>query len=498
MKAMSEDPTRGGEVRPDPDEDRYHTGREVWSVPGELREEALSTGDHPPTRTVREPARETPVHAETDVLVVGGGPAGCAAAVAARRLGAEVTLVERYNHLGGLSTGGLVIWIDRMSDWSGRQVITGFASEIMDRLPEDAVAGAPRDQWGSTEPDAVAHWRERLSAFRDVVTWSPMIDPEWLKLASLELLEEAGVRLLLHSWVAGSLVEGRRLRGVVFESKQGRRAILAEVVVDATGDLDLCAFAGVPYESDVEAQGSNVQHCINTSWTWAGVDFGRWLRFKSAEPEAFRALTKHGQEALGYLETPRVGWRDDVVVFMGPRLSGYSGLKVADLTMVELESRRRMLSHLRFFREHAPGFEHAWIIQAAPQVGVRHTRRAIGRRRMTMDDWRAGVRHDDEIGVSPSPSRKFANVSVPYGAIVPVDLDNVLVAGRHIATDPQTQAFMREIPQCWLTGQAAGVAAAIAAGAGRAPGAIDAGELRRELLRQGVYLQAEHAPAGAT
>ena len=97
--------------------------------------------------------------------------------MAARRLGAKVTLVERYNHLGGLSTGGLVIWIDRMSDWEGRQIITGFASEILERLPADAVAGAPQEQWGSREAEPVAHWRERLSAFRDVVTWSPMIDP---------------------------------------------------------------------------------------------------------------------------------------------------------------------------------------------------------------------------------------------------------------------------------------------------------------------------------
>jgi hypothetical protein len=129
------------------DSERYHTGRDSWFTEGELREEARSAEDPPIERTVHEPAREVPVYAETDVLVVGGGPAGCAAAVAARRLGAEVTLVERYNHLGGLSTGGLVIWIDRMSDWSGRQVITGFASEILERLPPDAVAGAPRELW---------------------------------------------------------------------------------------------------------------------------------------------------------------------------------------------------------------------------------------------------------------------------------------------------------------------------------------------------------------
>ena len=142
--------------------------------------------------TVYESPRETPVHAQTDVLVVGGGPAGCAAALAARRLGAEVTLVERYNHLGGLSTGGLVIWIDRMTDWTGQLVIDGFAREILEQLPDHAVAGAPEAQWGSQDEGAVAHWGGRQGAFRGVVTWSPMIDPEWLKLASVELLAAGG------------------------------------------------------------------------------------------------------------------------------------------------------------------------------------------------------------------------------------------------------------------------------------------------------------------
>ncbi len=481
----------------DRDAERYHTGRESWFTAGRLDEERPSTDDRP-VRTVYEPARETPVYDETDVLVVGGGPAGCAAAVAARRLGAEVTLVERYNHLGGLATGGLVIWIDRMTDWQGRQVIAGFASEILERLPPDAVAGAPRDLWGSTAAGAVAHWRERLGAFRDVVTWSPMIDPEWLKVVSAELLHEVGVRLLLHSFAVGSIVDGRQVRGVLFESKEGRRAVLAKVVIDATGDLDVCASAGAPYESDVEGEGSNVQHCVNTAWTWAGVDFARWLDFKQRDPDAYQALMDEGRDALGYLETPFVGWRDDVVLFLGPRLAGYSGLKVADLTSVELESRRRMVAHLEFFRRRAPGFENAWLLQSAPQVGVRHTRRLVGRRRMAAEEWKAGVRYDDEIGVSPSPSQKFASISVPYGALVPAQLDNVLVGGRHIATDAATQAFMREIPQCWLTGQAAGAAAAISAGTATPPAAIDVGELRRELERQGVYLQSERSPQPAS
>src|SRR5581483_4972002 len=338
-------------------EDRYHTGRDSWFTEGALGRDGEPARD---LGSVREPARETPVYAETDVLVVGGGPAGCAAAVAALRLGAEVTLVERYNHLGGLSTGGLVIWIDRMTDWEGRQVIAGIGQELLDRLPAAAIAGAPRELWGSTDDAHVAHWRERLSAFRDTVTWSPMIDPEWLKVASAELLVGEGVRILLHSWVAGAVVEGRDVRGVLFESKEGRRALLAKVVVDATGDLDVCAAAGARYESDVEGAGegvSNVQHCLNTAWTWAGVDFPRWVEFKRGEPDAYRELMDEAREALGYAETPFVGWRDDVVLFLGPRLAGYSALRVADLTAVELESRRRMLAHLDFFRRRAPGFE---------------------------------------------------------------------------------------------------------------------------------------------
>jgi FAD-dependent oxidoreductase family protein len=478
----------------DLENEQYHLGRESWFTEGTQKPEEQDPG---PERTIHEPARDTPVHEETDVLVVGGGPAGCAAAVAAARLGARVTLVERYNHLGGLSTGGLVIWIDRMSDWEGTQIITGFAKEILDRLPDGAVAGAPPEQWGSTEAEPVAHWRERLSAFRDVVTWSPMIDPEWLKFESVQMVDEAGVRLLLHSWVVDVVSDGRELRGAIFESKQGRRAILAKVIVDCSGDLDVCAAAGVPYESDVEGQGSNVQHCLNTPWTWGGIDFKRWVDFKRGDPEAHRALMKRGHGELGYIETPHAGWNDDIALFMGPRLTGYSGVKIDDLTAVEIESRRRMVAHLDFFRRNAPGFERAWLLLSAPQLGVRHTRRLIGTHKMTMEEWRSAARHEDEIGVSPSPSSKFANISVPYGAIVPADLDNVLVGGRHVATDPQTQAFMREIPQCWLTGQAAGAAAALSAATGASTKEIDVRELQSELRGQGVYLQQSGARAVA-
>src|ERR1700691_613962 len=139
-----------------------------------------------PSQTIVEPEREVPVLTETDVLVVGGGPAGTAAAIAAARLGADVLLAERYNHLGGLSTGGLVIWIDRMSDWSGRHIIRGLAEDLVDRLPKGAVAGPPRSDWGSRDTATAAYWAQRTAAYHGVVTWSPTIDPEALKTLSMQ------------------------------------------------------------------------------------------------------------------------------------------------------------------------------------------------------------------------------------------------------------------------------------------------------------------------
>ena len=151
-----------------------------------------------PGGVVHEAARAIPVFRDCDVLVVGGGPSGTAAAVAAARTGADVVLLERYNHLGGLSTGGLVIWIDRMTDWSGTQVIRGIASDLLDRLPKDAIAGPPRGLWGSADAATAAYWKERTAAYHGIVTWSPTIDPEQLKLASQELVLESEVQLLLH------------------------------------------------------------------------------------------------------------------------------------------------------------------------------------------------------------------------------------------------------------------------------------------------------------
>lgn len=439
-----------------------------------------------PHATYREPARDIPVFAQTDVLVVGGGPAGTAAAVSAARLGAEVMLVERYNHLGGLSTGGLVIWIDRMTDWSGRQVIAGFAEEVIDRLPREAVFGPPRADWGAQDEATADYWSYRTAAFQGIVTWSPTIDPEALKTLSMQMIVERKVRLLLHAWAAQPIVEGGALRGAIFESKEGRQAILAKVVVDTTGDADLIARAGGIAETDIDA--GDIHHCINTAFLLGGVDMERWTAFRASDKQGFADFMQRGRDQLKSFEKPFVSWRSDIALFMGPRLSGYSAVDVEDLTEVELRSRQLTVAHLEFYRAHAPGFESAFLMLGAPQVGVRHSRRFEARRKVTRAQWDDATVWDDEIGVSTSPAPKWKNISVPYAALVPDGLDGVLGAGRHVACDASSHTFLREIPQCWLTGQAAGVAAALAAASGVRPRDLDPRLVQCELLKQGVYL----------
>ena len=437
--------------------------------------------------SVREPARDIPVFATTDVLVVGGGPAGTTAAIAAARLGADVILAERYNHLGGLATGGLVIWIDRMTDWQGDLLIRGLGEELLDRLPEDAILGPTREQWGSRDEQLAHQWTRRYSAFHGTVTWAPMIDPEWLKLESLKMVLGAKIELLLHSWVAAPLVEDGKAVGAILESKQGRMAVRAKAVVDTTGDGDMFAQSGEKFEGDIDSD--DIHHCANTASLLSGVDVERWFAFQDRDPQGYKDFMRRGRERTKHFIQPLAGWRNDVVVFMGPRFSGFDVLKVDDLTTLEILSRESIVELLNYYRENAPGFENAWIMLTAPQLGARHSRRLVGAGRMTGDETKSGRILADEIGVSPSLGPNHPNVSVPYGALLPSHIDNMLVAGRHISSDAQTHTYMREIPQCWMTGHAAGVAAALSVQSGKAPRDLPIADLQTALVKQGAYLR---------
>jgi hypothetical protein len=445
--------------------------------------------------SITEPARDIPVYHECDVLVVGGGPSGSAAAYAAAKTGADVVLLERYNHLGGLSTGGLVIWIDRMTDWTGRQVIRGFADDILDRLPPEGKAGPPKEQWGSKDPKLAGYWGSRTSAFHGIVAWAPTIDPERLKVTTQEMLLENKVRIVFHSWAALPMVEDGKVTGVLFESKSGRRALRAKVVIDATGDGDMFARAGAEFDNDIDE--GDVHHSMNTSFMLGGVDMNRWIDFRTLQKDQFSDFMQRGRERLGFFQSPYVSWRNDIALFLGPRQSGLSGVDVDDMTEVEIRSHRFMATHCQFFRDNAPGFENAYMLQSGSQLGVRHTRRLKGADKLLKSQWLEGKTFADEVGVSPSPSPKFPVISVPYGALVPARLDGLLACGRHISSDASSHGFMREIPQCWLTGQAAGVAAAVAVNSKVQPRAVDIRAVQAALRKQGVFVrEAEVEPVG--
>jgi hypothetical protein len=394
--------------------------------------------------------------------------------------------VERYNCLGGLSTGGLVMWIDRMTDWDGNHVIQGFAREFIDRMPPEAVAGPPRADWGSKDPLKAGYWGQRTTAFHGIVQWAPTLDPERMKLNAQEMLLQAGVRIVFHAWAARPIVQDGAARGVIFESKMGRNAILAKVVVDTTGDGDMFARAGAQFDTDIEE--GDVHHSMNTGWVIGGVNMDRWINWKVVNPDQYSAFLARGRAEIGFFQPPYVSWRPDIALFLGPRQSGLSALDVDDMTEVEIRSHRLMERHCQFFRDHAPGFEHAFSLQSASQLGVRHTRRLGGLERIERKDWGRGGAVPTEVGVSPSISPKFPVVSVPYGALIPRGLDGLLAAGRHVSCDANSHGFMREIPQCWLTGHAAGVGAAVAADRGVHPREVDVSEVRTLLRAQGAHL----------
>jgi hypothetical protein len=372
-----------------------------------------------------------------------------------------------------------------MSDWNGQQVIAGFANDLLDRMPKEALLGLSAQLWGSQDPELVEYWKDRHAAFHGTITWSPTIDPERLKIASLDLVLDRGVKLLLHSWAVAPVQEVNDIRGVIFESKAGRQAILAKVVIDATGDGDIFALAGAPFESDIVED--NIHHHMNVAFLWDGIDMQRYLDFRRDHPDEYKAIMARGRE-VGVHDRPHVMPRNDQALFMGPRLAGYSCIDVEDLTTVEILSRQRMLTMLDFYRCSMPGFEHAKILLTGPQMGVRHSRRLVGVTKMTREAWMTGMLYPDEIGISPPPHPRHPNVSIPLGCLIPTGLGNLLAAGRNLSSDAVTHTFMREVPNCWVMGQAAGVAAAVAISSGVRVRDVDVGEVQRQLRKQGVVL----------
>jgi FAD dependent oxidoreductase len=432
-------------------------------------------------KTVAEPGGQTPVVVETDVLVVGGGPAGQAAAVAAARAGAEVTLVERYGYLGGLASGGMVLVLDDMC--AEREVsVGGIALEIIDRMKIlGACVAPPPDDWFRNDADARDRWVrwgfEELYARRKPkpIVYSASFDPEGWKQASQEMVLEAGVHLRLHSWFSRTLVEDGAVRGVVVETKSGRQALMGRIVIDATGDGDVFGSAGAP-----AVQGSYIMTLVHRL---ADVDTAAALRFERDDPETARRLDAEVKQMLGgawdmwWLLTPRPG----VVWCNCPHIPGYNGLDPEHLTHIEIESRRRFMKVIDFVRSRYPGFERAYVLDAAPQVGVRQTRLLDGEYVVTREDVL-------ERRTFPDVVARGRDYYTPYRSLVPKRVEGLLVAGRCYSATPEAQRLSREIPPVMVMGEAAGTAAALSLEGNVAPRHVDVAVLQKRLVTQGVNL----------
>jgi glycine/D-amino acid oxidase-like deaminating enzyme len=440
--------------------------------------------------TIREPARDIPVVADAEVLVVGGGSAGVCAAVAAARNGAETLLLERYGYFGGDATGSMVIVLDDMTD--GKQItVGGLVQETIDRL--DAMGAAmypPEEDRYAPSAHAWAKWKNwgfmdlysRVKPPKPIV-YSVTFDPDALKMVCIDMLKEAGVKIRLHSWVVGSIVEDGTIKGVIVESKAGRHAIRAKVVIDASGDGDVYASAGAKFIHD--------GYMLTVVHRMADVDTDRWERFENESPQEAKRLNADMRKIYGgswdewWLKTVRNG----VVWCNCPHFHGLDGLKVEDLTFVEIEARRRIREALAYARSHVPGFEKAYLLDTGPQIGIRQTRLLQGEHVLTKEDIFGRRRFDDCIG-------RGRDYYMPYRSLLPVGVENLLVAGRHYSATPEAQRASREIPPCQVMGQAAGTAAALALRGKISPRNLSVRRLQETLVSQGAVLETKNNPAG--
>ncbi|SEE56237.1 FAD-dependent oxidoreductase [Jiangella alba] len=425
---------------------------------------------------VHEEARELPVLADVDVLVCGGGPAGTAAAIASARSGSKTLLLERHGFLGGMATAGLVV-----PHWDSHQN-GGVNADVIDRL-------GSRGGWGAEG-------------------WKISFDPELWKHVSEDLVLDSGSDLLYHTFVVGTLRAGRAVKGVVIETKSGRFAVLARVVVDCTGDGDVAARAGAHFE---KGRDDGLMQPMTTMFRLGGVT---WVQRRNAELRDLieQAIERTGDEyRLPYdypwaIHLPNPG----EVAVMLVHVRDVDGTDVRDLTRAEIDGRRQTLAVVDFLRRHVAEFADAHLIETAPQVGVRETRRITGEYVLTGDDVASGRSFEDAVAtvsfpadihepagtgqvgfrVGSGPVRR-GRYDIPYRALIPRDIDQLVVAGRCISGTFEAHASYRVKGPCMAMGQAAGVAASLSASSGVAPRDLAVRDLRRALLEQNVKLDTD-------
>lgn len=419
-----------------------------------------------------------PVVAQSDVVVVGGGAAGVTAAVSAARNGLSVTLLERYHHLGGMASGGMVLVLDDMIN--GKEiVVSGIVDEFVERMQKEGMAVVPPEEDRYASDDMYRKWaRWGVHDFHQAQKPQPIVyacafDPDAWKRTSLDLIRENNINLRLHSWFSDAIVEDGAVKGVVCQTKMGRQAIRGDIVIDTTGDCDVAMAAGADFTTG--------QYIVTTVFRLANVDTDEAERFEYEEPEEFAKINRQARRIIGgawemwWLKTPIPG----VVWCNCPHMPGYDGVSVEDLTKAEYEGRERMMGLYEYVREHMPGFKNSHMLGAAEQVGVRTTRMLKGEYVVTKDDIVNRRYFEDTVC-------RGRDYYTPYRALLPRKVDQLIIAGRHYSAEPEAQKRSREIPPCMVQGEVAGIAAALALQEDIAIRDVDYRKIQQQMRAQGA------------
>ena len=466
-------------------------------------------------RTIEEPRREIEVRDDVDIVVCGGGSAGMAAALAAARAGMKVILVERHGFLGGAATAagvnGLGGW---HYDVDGKPLIRGIPMEIMRRLAGNG--GAIREWVNRLNKPEIS--REGLPyIFYGIGCYWIHTHPEHMKLAMDEMMQEANVALLYHCLAVLPIMEGKDVRGVIVESKSGRQAILAKVVVDCTGDGDVAVRAGAKYVMGQDDDG--VCQPISLIFTVGNADIKAFYDSidKGENPLArnrYEGALRLARQKGEYTLNPNDLFCSAIPLYPDRKIANVNftrvqrvdATKVEDLTRAEILGRKQVFEAIRVMRQYMTGFEDSYLISMPAQIGIRESRRIIGEYVLTGEDIQRGARFPDGIGRgiylidihNPTEVGKPSTLvelekpyDIPYRCMIPKGVENLIVAGRCISGDHVALSSYREQSHCMIMGEAAGNAAALVVDRGKTPREISVQELREKLKKNGANIGPE-------
>ncbi|WP_127579896.1 FAD-dependent oxidoreductase [Paenibacillus koleovorans] len=444
---------------------------------------------------------ELPVRYTADVVVLGGGASGIAAAIAAARNGADTLLIEQRGYMGGMGTAALVPAFCPYTDGE-KPVIRGIGLELLEKMKQAA-------------------GEAYMSQYKDLLDWVP-IDVETLKLVYDREVASSGARILFHTVADHVLMDGDRIGGLVVTNKSGRSIVQARLYIDASGDADLAALAGVPFlvgGEQGELQPGTMCYLVS------GADRAKFKQFLQETGQGGQLdksvieAQENGDLPEGRKRVSGISWVSDTVAgFNFGHVFGIDGTNAEDLTRAAIEGRQLIQTQLRFLRKYIGGFENAHLVHTGDQIGIRETRRIAGDYTLVVEDFLTMRSFEDDIArnsyfidihLANADSKmvikhlpKGESHGVPYRCMLPQGVSNLIVAGRSVSSDRPVQGSLRVMPNCFAMGQAAGTAAAMLSSADGQPGFRDVSVplLQRKLIEQGAYLgvrpgQAEAAVA---